>query len=313
VAVADPAVDAARAAASEFGVPNVFTSVDRMLAEVPSDLLVNLTSMQAHAAVSLKALRAGRHVWSEKPLATSLAAGRRLLAEARRRRRILLAAPNSPASPAFAAAARLIRSGALGKVYQIRGRYGWSGPTWSPSFYAKGGGPLPDLGVYNLTTLTGLMGPARAVAAMAGIGTPVRRMHDGARVRPTAPDNVVLLLDFGDARFGVVQTGFVGVRTDDRSTIEIIGTKGTVNFLGHDWDPKGLEVFTSGAKDWRRVATDQRGYRWERGARDLAEALADGRAPAGLPAAHALHVLEIMLATERAARTGRRVPVRSRF
>lgn len=312
VAVADAVPEAARQAAATFRVPRWYASVDQMLQKADFDLLVNLTSMQAHAPVSLQALRAGKHVWSEKPLGTSLAQGRALLREAKRRRLSIGCAPQPTWSPAFREAARLVRSGALGKVYQARGRYGWSGPDWSPAFYRKGGGPLHDLGVYNVTTLTGLMGPARAVSAFAGIGQPVRRMKDGTRVRVQEPDNFCILLDFGGARFGVIQTGFVGVQTDDRFTIELIGTEGTVNVLGHDWAPKGIEFGTRWGKSWRVLARDQRGYAWENGARVTAEALAAGRRPPAT-AEQALHVLEVMLAAERSARVRRAVPVRTRF
>jgi predicted dehydrogenase len=148
--------------------------------------------------------------------------------------------------------------------------------------------------------------------ALSGIAQPTRALGDGRRVRARVEDNTVLLLDFGQARFGVVQTGFTFQRTEDRATIEIIGTEGTINFLGWDWAPRGIEVYANKTGKWETRATDQRGYHWRNGASDLARCLATGERPAQ-SAAHAYHVLEAMLGAVRSARTGRQIHLRSQF
>ena len=68
--------------------------------------------------------------------------------------------------------AKALASGKLGKVAAAHADYGHTGPDWSAFFYEKGGGSLPDLGVYNLTSLTGLLGPAKNVVALTSIVTP---------------------------------------------------------------------------------------------------------------------------------------------
>ena len=70
--------------------------------------------------------------------------------------------------------------------------------TWSPFFYEKGGGSLPDLGVYNITTLTGLLGPAKEIVAMTSIVTATRRVADKP-IRVEAEDNAMLIMDHGDS------------------------------------------------------------------------------------------------------------------
>ena len=75
-------------------------------------------------------------------------------------------APNTVLSPTFRAAAEVVGSGEIGKVCAARGRYGSNGPH-EPWFYEAGGGSLFDLGVYNVVTLTGLLGPARGVVRVA--------------------------------------------------------------------------------------------------------------------------------------------------
>ncbi len=324
LAVCDIARPAVWEAAAAFRVPRWFTSARTMVKNVPADLFVNLTSMPSHGPLNLMALKAGLHVWSEKPIATNLALARRILREARRRKRYCLAAPIPVLSPAFAAAERLVRSGQLGKICQVRGRYGHGAQDmWAGWFFKKGGGSVFDLGVYNVTSLTGLLGPARAVTAFSGIAVPVRRLEGGKRVRTEVEDNTILLMDFGGARFGVVQSGFTFTKVDEsdghhtssdphETSIEVIGTKGSVRFLGYDWAPAGLRVGLSREKGWRTIATNQKGYTWAGGASYLAECLAKGCKPI-LTGEHAYHVLEVMTAAFRAAKTRRTIPVRSRF
>ena len=85
-------------------------------------------------------------------------------------------------SPTFQTLARRIRNGGIGKPCSARARYGWAGPDWSEWFYQPGGGCLFDLGVYCLTSLTGLLGPAKRVMAMTGVAVPEREIN-GRQVR----------------------------------------------------------------------------------------------------------------------------------
>jgi predicted dehydrogenase len=311
VALCDVRPERASAAAEEFGVPRSYDAVELMLRETPFDMLVNLTAMPFHAPLNRLALEAGKHVYCEKPIATTLADGRELLEIARHRGVCLRGAPNVVTSPAFAAMARAIADGEIGKPCAAHARYGSMGPDWGAWFFQEGGGSLFDLGVYNITTLTGLLGPARAVVALSGIAIPIRRA-EGRDVATTAEDNTMLLLDFGDACFGCVQTGFVYRAFKSEWTLEICGTEGNVTLLGHDWAPRGIDVFSRRTNAWERRAEDQGGYHWRSGASYLARCLEEGREPA-MTGEHALHVLEVMLAAMESARTGRRVEVESGF
>ena len=97
--------------------------------------------------------------------------------------------------------------GEIGGLLTARARYGWAGPDWSRWFYEPGGGALFDLGVYNVTSLCGFFGPAQRVTAMTGVAIP-ERIIDGEPIQVRAEDNAHVLIDFGDARFAVVTTGF---------------------------------------------------------------------------------------------------------
>jgi predicted dehydrogenase len=123
-----------------------YRNIDEVLAGVPFDMLVTLTDMQVHEELNRKALLAGKHVWSEKPLANSYKAGKALLDLANSKNLLLWGAPAVVNSPQFAYMNKALREGKLGMVSSAHGQYGHTGPHWSAFFYEKGGGTMPDLG-----------------------------------------------------------------------------------------------------------------------------------------------------------------------
>ena len=166
-----------------------------------------LTSMPEHGRLARAALEAGKHVLVEKPVATTLREAELVLAAAETAPGHLLCAPHILLSPTYRAMHARVRAGEIGGLLTARARYGWAGPDWSRWFYEPGGGALFDLGVYNVTSLCGFFGPARRVTAMTGVAIP-ERIVDGEPMRVQADDNAHVLIDFGDARFAVVTTGF---------------------------------------------------------------------------------------------------------
>lgn len=311
VSVCDVIAERAQARAWECHLSHWYDDVDRMLSGADFDMLVNLTPMREHFAINYKALQAGKHVLSEKPLATSREEGRLLLETAAAHGVQLYGAPAVVTSPAFRCLAEVIGSGEIGRVCAAWGRYGHTGPGWGPWFYRQGGGALFDLGVYNITTLTGLLGPARSVVALSGTVIP-ERLVEGQRVRVEAEDNIMLLMDHGEAVFSSVQTGFVyGPRRQER-TLELIGTRGSANLLGWDWHPRGVEIWREDRQEWEVMEQDQQGYSWERGASYLVDCFTTGKTPL-ITGEHAFHVLDVMLAAHESAAHGRKIEVTSTF
>ena len=318
VAVCDNRLEFARKHAETFAIERYFSDIDSMLAEVDFELLVNLTPMQFHAPFNRKGLEAGRNVWCEKPIATNLDDARALIQLAKDRGLKLWGAPNSPTSPAFQCMAKVLASGEIGRACVAHGIYGWSGPDWPGTawFYQKGGGSLFDLGVYNVTTLTGLLGPAKSVVAMAGAAIP-ERVIAGETVKVEADDNIALILDHGGAVYSVIQTGFVyGAQREDW-TIQVIGTNGAMTMGGYDWAPTNVSVYAgdqahSHDGKWEIRSQGENDYKWQHGATYIAECMAKGEQPI-LSGEHALHVLEVMLAALKSAESGRREVVESTF
>jgi predicted dehydrogenase len=319
VSLCDIKPERARRQAERFQVAHHYPHLEAMLAGEPFEFLVDLTDMQAHEAINRRALEAGKHVWSEKPIANSLAAGQKLLRLARQKGVRLWGAPITVQSPQFAFMARQLAAGKLGRVAAAHADYGHEGPGWSAFFYEKLGGSMPDLAVYNLTTLTGLLGPARSVTAMLSIVTPERTVEDKGRIRVEAEDNAMLLLDHGRGVISHVQSGFNYFnphghdgRQETRHTIPLVGTNGFMGLVGYDWAPLGVDLATKDAPALTRHETDPRGYLWQQGAALAAECLATGRALLVTPE-HALHVLEIITAARESQATGRRVKLTSTF
>jgi predicted dehydrogenase len=222
-------------------------------------------------------------------------------------------------SPQFAFMAQALAAGKLGRVAAAHADYGHTGPDWAAFFYEKGGGSLPDLGVYNLTTLTGLLGPAQAVVALTSVVTPTREIRGKGRVPVTAEDNAMVLLDHGRGVISHVQCGFNYFNPhghdgsqERRHTVTVVGTAGSMGLVGYDWEPLGVDLAIRDRPAYQRHATDKGGYLWQQGAALAAECLATGKELLVTPE-HALHVLEVITAARQSQETGRRVPLRSAF
>ncbi|MBI4659676.1 MAG: Gfo/Idh/MocA family oxidoreductase [Verrucomicrobia bacterium] len=286
------------------------TNADELIGSADVDLVLILTSMAEHASLVRAALQAGKHVLVEKPLATSLEEARALVRMAKRSRGYLLCAPFTILSPTFQTMARRIRRGEIGRVCSARARYGWSGPSWSEWFYRPGGGCLFDLGVYCVTSLTGLLGPAKRVLAMTGVAIPEREIN-GKMTRVRAEDNAQVLLDFGNSAFAVVTTGFT-LQQYRSPALEIYGTTGTIQMLGDDWHPEGYELWQNSVGAWQVFKESDPDWPWTDGLRHLVECIRKGRRPLVTPE-HACHVLEIMVKAQQSGREGRALTIDSAF
>ena len=319
VSLCDIKPERAQRQAERFKVAHHYPNIEAMLAGEPFDFLVDTTDMQQHEGINRRALEAGKHVWSEKPIANSLAAGQKLLQLALKKNLRLWGAPITVQSPQFAFMAKQIAAGKLGRVAAAHADYGHEGPGWSAFFYEKGGGSLPDLAVYNLTSLTGLLGPVKHVSAMLSIVTPERTVSDKGKIKVTEEDNAMVLLDHGRGIISHVQSGFNYFNPhghegskETRHTISIVGSTGFMGLVGYDWEPLGVDLATKDSPKIERHVTDPQSYKWQQGAALAAECLVTGRELLATPE-QALHVLEIITAARESSATGRRIKLTSTF
>jgi predicted dehydrogenase len=336
VAICDPLVDRARSVATSYNIPQVYASLEEMLETSDAELIVNLTPIPLHGETSLKALRAGKHVVTEKPIASTVADADLMIDEARARGLTIVAAPPNALLPNRREAKKLIQEGVIGKPCFARVRSSHGGPASGPWpndptwFYQQGSGPLLDMGVYGIHDITGLLGPAKRVVAFSGITEPVRTVREGPfkgkKIDVTTDDNTLVMLDFGDSTFAVVD-GTFNVNAAKGPAIEIFGREGTLTFPG-DFDggsgPPYFELFrldaVSGVDGWispRQSSLAAAERRFEAMQRTcVIEHAIDcirGTQQPVLSAEHARHALEIMLKSIQSAREGRAIDLITTF
>ncbi len=305
--------------AAEYKIANHYDHIDKQLAGAPFDLLVNLTDMQEHGRLNKIALTQGKHVWSEKPMANTYKEGRELLDLAIQKKLKFWGAPAVVNSPQFAFMSKAIQDGKLGKVSSAHAHYGHEGPGWSAFFYEKGGGSLPDLGVYNIATLTGLLGPAKSLIAMTNIITPERRVDNKGLIKVEAEDNAMIIMEHAGGTLSHIQCGFNyfdpyghGGKGQEKPSISIWGTKGKMSLVGYDWAPAGVDMATHDEPATKRYLPDPGNYKWQEGATVVADALLNNKEPLINPE-HALHVLDIMEAARASSTTGQKISLNSTF
>lgn len=310
VAACDLSEDKLSEVRGKFGIPRITTDYHEIMTSDDIDLVLVLASMKEHAELTRAALEAGKHVLVEKPMATTLEEAAELMELARNSAGILLPAPHVILSPTYQTLWRRIHRGDIGKVVSARARYGWAGPWWGQWFYKQGGGSLFDLGVYNIVTLTGIIGPAKRVMAMSGVAVP-RRKVEGEMIDVESEDNVHLLLDFGEAVYGVVTTGF-NLQKYRSPAVEFYGTEGTIQMMGDDWDPDGYELWQNEVGAWQVYEETDPSWPWTDGLRHFVECIQEGRKPI-IPMDQAYHVIEIILKAQESGRDGQAKPIESTF
>ena len=250
VALCDAQADAVKATAEvvRSWAPDVaeHTSVAGMLAAGGVDAVFNLTPAPLHASVSQASLEAGIHVYSEKPIAGTLAEADRLIQTAADQSVLLLCAPGTAAMRRFAWVREIAASGQYGALtlgvaqYPDPGPAAWREYTGDPApFYGPDVGPLRDHGVYRLHELTSVMGPVRRVQAMGAIGVPERVAKSvgrhGATVTVTAPDHVLVHLEFVSGALGQLLSSFGALATRG-PWLELHFERATLSFDGNQYD-----------------------------------------------------------------------------
>jgi predicted dehydrogenase len=315
VAVCDAIEEKASEAAAKFEVPLHFHELERMLEEVEFDLLVNLTPISDHYKVSLAGLWAGRHVYSQKPIATSVAEATTLIAEARQRGLMLATAPEHPVRPIIRKIGALIAEGAIGRIAFARVPSSHEGPekhnvprdsTW---FYQPGSSPILDMGVHGLSTITSILGPVRRLACFSGRTSPVRvhtaGAYQGKSIDVNIDDNSLLMLDFGDATFAFLDATYC-VEASIGPRLEIFGSEGSIAIVGENPRETKLHLYESAKGAWREVRVDAPPPIRDLGVLNIVEALL-GESELILTGERGRHLVEIMAGATEAAASGRTV------
>ena len=298
------------------------------------DLVFNLTPAPLHRDITARALEAGYHVYSEKPIASTIEQATELAAIAEQQRKTLFCAPSTLVTARFTWLKQELESGAFGRPTMVKASIGNMGPAaWRAYigdprvFYRKGVGPLIDVGVYMLHTITGLLGPATRVQATGGIVIPERTIlidrYWGEKVQVDTPDVLSINLDLGENRYAHLFASYA-TPASKAPMFELYGTEGAFSIGRHQWydgnGPTDIFRMTTGRQDgagaWEddvspptRIApSDILGA----GILHAIDCLENGTENV-LTARHATHVLEIMNGALTSIETGEAVTIATSF
>lgn len=305
----------------EYGISKTYASMEEMLQDPQIDLILNLTRPFEHYDTTKAALLAGKHVYSEKPLAATWEQGKELAALAQEKGLMLGGAPDTFLGAGIQTCRKLIDDGFIGRPIGASARMICHGhESWHPSpafYYQFGGGPMMDMGPYYLTALVNLLGPVESLTGMSTKSFETRTITSeplyGQTVQVEVPTHVNGILRFASGAVGTITTTF-DVHYDQQASLEIYGTQGTLRVP----DPNcfGGPIYLLRPEDgiFREFpltfsySENSRGL----GLADMAKALQDGRR-ARADSTQTLHVLEIMTALEQSSQEGRTITLTSSY
>ena len=306
---------------AEYGIAKACSSMEELLQDPEIDIILNLTRPFEHYETTKAALLAGKHVYSEKPLAASLEEGKELVALAREKNLLLGGAPDTFLGAGIQTCRKLIDDGFIGRPIGAAARMICHGhESWHPApefYYQYGGGPMMDMGPYYLTALVNLLGRVESLTGITTKSFETRTVtsspHYGQSVKVEVPTHVNGIMQFANGAVGTITTTF-DVYHNDGAVLEVYGTKGTLRVP----DPNGfggpvmlLRPEDGGLKEIPLVfhyRDNSRGL----GVADMAKALRAGR-PMRAGSEQTLHVLEIMTAFEKSSREGRLITLESSY
>jgi len=329
--------DESKAKAAEYNIPSTATP-DEIIADPSIHCILNLTIPAAHAEISLQALQAGKHVYSEKPFATTLADGQKVLDLAEKTGLKVGNAPDTFLGGRWQTVRKLMDQGVIGQPLGVNafvGTHGVERHHPNPDFYYQpGGGPLFDLGPYYLTAMVHLLGPIKRVSGMARRTFDQRLIENGPRngqlINVEVDTHSLSMLEFANGAIGSMTMSF-DVWDSDTPRFEIYGTEGTIcipdpdpvhganDFHGPVWyrtrktsrwefqpRPTDRPVDWLVAENTQDFNENSRGL----GLLDLAYAVRENRAPRA-SGALAQHVLEVMIGIDQAPKVGGFVSIES--
>ncbi|MGC9400368.1 MAG: Gfo/Idh/MocA family protein [Anaerolineae bacterium] len=316
VGVADLVQARAEALAEAAGC-EAYPSVDALLADDRVHLVVNLTTHHAHKAVTERCLRAGKHVHSEKPLALTYSEAQDLVALAEAEGLRLSSSPFTFMGEAQQTAWKLLRDNRIGAVRAIYAEVNWGRiERWHPApqpFYDVGA--LYDVGVYPLTLITAIFGPAQRVTAYGRVLLPERETRDGTPFTLTTPDFVIAVIELASGPVIRLTADFyIDGHNTKQHGVEFHGDAGSLYLSSwHNFDADvAVADFGEALAPVPLLRAPYPGVEWGRAVREMAAALREDR-PHRATGAQAAHIVEILNAVTQSLESEQPVSIRSTF
>ncbi|MDR3472747.1 MAG: Gfo/Idh/MocA family oxidoreductase [Devosia sp.] len=322
-AVADILPEAAKKRSEEFGVRA--QTPDELLKNPEIDVIVNLTIPATHYRVSMDAISAGKHAYSEKPFVLSLEEGQALKKAADERNLRVGSAPDTFLGGAHQQVRSLIDTGKLGRItsgtthVMSRGMEHWHP---NPDFFFQvGAGPILDIGPYYVTDLIQLIGPVKRVTAFTGMAKAERLVtaegpFKGTTIKVGTPTTIHGVLEFHNGAIVTIGASW-DVYSHGHHNIELYGTEGTVyvpdpNFFGGEITITDQSGAKTKVEPWEHPfgkinqdaggANPRANYRTA-GLADMMAAIEAGR-PARCGLDVALHAVDVMTSLLKAGASG---------
>lgn len=310
-AVADLVRERAESKAEFYGIPRVL-SVEEMLADPSIEVILNLTTPDAHSEIGLQALSAGKSVYNEKPLAISRKDGQKMLALAKEKGLFVGGAPDTFLGGGLQTCRKIIDDGWIGSPIAATAFMVCHGhESWHPApefYYKNGGGPMFDMGPYYLTALVSLMGPVKRVTGSTRVTFPTRTITSepltGKVISVDVPTHVVGIMEFGSGAIATIITSF-DVWDHHLPCIEIYGTAGSLSVPDPNTFGGPVKVRRPGMEDWSELPLTHGYVENSRslGLADMAYAIRTGRDQRA-SGELCYHVLDIMHAIHDASNQG---------
>jgi len=302
----DQREEAAQESATAFGVPRYYTDVDAFLADPELEAVSICTFHSSHGELAARAVRAGKHVLVEKPLATRFAAARVAIEAARKAGVVLTVGYQPRFGFLWQKTKELIDSGLIGIPYHIAVITGmWHqmnvARPWFHNKAVAGGGVLLDSGTYTAYMLILFFGRVRSVAALGTTFVHAKPARDDPKtiIPVDVEDSAGLLIGFENGAIGMVYQSWA--EHFPRSRTEIVGSEGRIVFSSDS--PSVLELSTRRAdipgyrEGIREIVPPESAVVDEQYAKcdDFLRAIIDGRPPLIAPedACHAVEVVEV--------------------
>ena len=289
------------------------TTVEDILACEDVDVVLNLTPPDVHAEVTRAALEAGKHVYSEKPLAMAAPEAAELLDLADQRGLRVGCAPDVFLGGAFQEARALIDRGAIGRPLGVSATMLAGGQeAWHPDpdiFFRDGAGPLLDMGPYYLTAIVALLGPVVRVVGLSSTFVAERTIEigprRGERFAAETPTHTTAALELGCGATATLLATFEAP-SHYSSTFLVLGSEGTLLLPDPNMFGETIRLRV-GRGDWEVLPYRSRGAREVRGIglQDLVDAIASDREPraSGRLALHVIDVARSILSSAEAGKT----------
>ncbi|MGV3614970.1 MAG: Gfo/Idh/MocA family protein [Fimbriimonas sp.] len=326
--VCDPVPGRAEAAAAKYGVGHHAEAYEALLANPSVDLVTICSPIGLHYEQGLLAIEAGKHIHFNKTMTVTADESLDLIAKAERAGVKIVASPGQMTRPTLREVRRRVQNGELGQIswavtgaafgsyHETEGlRQGSDVLTnINPAWYWRkpGGGPLYDMAVYGLHTLTGVLGPAKRVTGMSACAVKQREFR-GEMYPCDAEDNTLMVLDFGDGVFSFVHGTFAGT-VSEWAGPSFFGTKGSIVGLKHNGAPIEVEteIHAFGPHVTGVHADMEEAHVFE-DMMQLVDWIRDDSARPVATAEHAAHVVEIIEAALKSSETGQTQTLRTTF